>query len=88
MEATTYTHARRDLAGIMDKVNNDHMPMIVTRQKGKPVVVMSLDDYHALEETAYLLRNPRGAERLLTAVERLCAGGGEVRELPDADSLY
>lgn len=87
MEATTYTHARRDLADIMDKVNDDHAPMIVTRQKGKPVVVMSLDDYHALEETAYLLRNPRGAERLLTAVERLRAGGGEVRELPDADSL-
>lgn len=87
MEATTYTHARRDLAGIMDKVNDDHMPMIVTRQKGKPVVVIALDDYHALEETAYLLRNPRGAERLLTAVERLRAGGGEVRELLDADSL-
>ncbi|MGZ8216108.1 type II toxin-antitoxin system Phd/YefM family antitoxin [Methylomagnum sp.] len=87
MEATTYTHARRDLAGIMDKVNDDHAPVIVTRQRGKPVVVMSLDDYHALEETAYLLRNPRGAERLLTAVERLRAGGGEARELLDADSL-
>lgn len=87
MDAVTYSHTRRHLAAVMDKVNDDHAPVIVTRQKGKPVVVMSLDDYHALEETAYLLRNPKGAERLLTAVERLRSGGGEVRELVDADSL-
>jgi antitoxin YefM len=87
MDAVTYSHTRRHLAAIMDKVNDDRTPLIVTRQKGKPVVLMSLDDYHALEETAYLLRNPKGAERLLTAVERLRAGGGEVRELVDADPL-
>jgi antitoxin YefM len=88
MDAVTYSHIRRNLAEIMDKVNDDHVPVIVTRQKGRPVVVISLDDYNALEETAYLLRNPKGAERLLTAVARLRAGGGEVRELlDDADSV-
>lgn len=87
MDALTYSHTRQHFAQVMDRVNEDHAPVVVTRQRGKPVVIMSLDDYHALEETAYLLRHPKGAKRLLAAVERLRAGAGTVRELIDADQV-
>ncbi|NTV15169.1 MAG: type II toxin-antitoxin system prevent-host-death family antitoxin [Desulfobulbaceae bacterium] len=83
MNALTYTYTRQHLADIMRTVNEDHMPVVVTSQRGKPVVILSLDDYHALEETAYLLRNPHGAKRLLDSVEELRAGGGQVRDLTE-----
>ncbi len=85
MDALTYSFTRQHFADVMRQVNEDHAPVVVTSQRGKPVVIMSLDDYHALKETAYLLRNPKGAARLLEAVEELRGGGGEVRELIDAD---
>ena len=65
----------------MRSVNEDRAPVLVTTQRGKPVVIMSLDDYNALEETAYLLRSPKGAKRLMESVEQLRAGGGEPRAL-------
>ena len=83
MEALTYTYTRQHLAEVMRSVNEDHIPVVVTSQRGKPVVILSLDDYHAFEETAYLLRNPQGAKRLLDSVEELRAGGGQVRELTE-----
>ncbi len=83
MEATTYTAVRQNLAKTMDKVCRDHSPVIVTRQKSESVVIMSLADYEALEETAYLLRSPRNAQRLEDAVEELNRGGGVRRELLD-----
>jgi antitoxin YefM len=74
MDAITYTTARANLAKAMDQVFNDHDPLIITRN-GKPSVVMlSLDHYNALEETAYLLRTPANAMRLLSAIEQLKAG--------------
>ena len=86
MDAMTYSYTRQHFADVMDRVNEDRAPVLVTRQQGKPVVMMSLDDYNALEETAYLLRSPANARRLLDAVEQLRAGGGAVRELEiDAD---
>ena len=84
MNALTYTHTRQHLAEIMRAVNEDHVPVVVTSQRGKPVVILSLDDYHAFEETAYLLRNPQGAKRLLASVEELRAGGGLQKELIEA----
>lgn len=87
MEALTYSYTRSKLADVMRKVNEDHAPVLVTTQRGKPVVMMSLDDYNALQETAYLLRDSQRATRLLTSVERLRAGGGAVRELIDADQV-
>lgn len=83
MNALTYTFTRQHLADVMRSVNEDHVPVVVTSQRGKPVVILSLDDYHALEETAYLLRNPQGARRLLESVEELRAGGGQIRELSE-----
>lgn len=83
MEAVNYSYTRQHFADVMDKVNDDHAPILVTRQKGKPVVMMSLDDYNALEETAYLLRSPGNASRLIGAIEQLRQGGGAVRQLSD-----
>ena len=81
MDALTYSYTRQHFAEVMRQVNDDRAPVVVTSQRGKPVVIMSLDDFHALEETAYLLRNPKGAKRLLDAVDELRSGGGEARDL-------
>lgn len=71
MESISYTSARSNLAKTMDQVCNDHVPVAITR-KGQGVVVMiSMDDYQALEETAYLLRSPKNARRLMNAVTEL-----------------
>ena len=58
MQAVTYSEARANFAAMLDKVNNDHAPVLITRQQGKPAVLMSLEDFSAWEETAYLLRSP------------------------------
>jgi antitoxin YefM len=81
MNAVTYTHVRNNLAKTMDQVCADHTPVIVTRQNQQPVIILSLEDYESLVETAYLLRSPKNAERLTKAIARLNAGKGQVREL-------
>jgi antitoxin YefM len=85
MDALTYSYTRQHFAEVMRQVNDDHAPVVVTSQRGKPVVIMSLDDYQSLQETAYLLRNPAGAARLVEAVTELREGGGMTRDLLDAD---
>jgi antitoxin YefM len=85
MDALTYSYTRQHFAEVMRQVNDDHAPVVVTSQRSKPVIIMSLDDYQALEETAYLLRHPKGAQRLMEAVEELRSGGGEFRELASDD---
>jgi antitoxin YefM len=81
MNALTFSYVRQHLANIMRSVNDDHAPVIVTHQNAKPIVIMSLEDYQSLEETAYLLRNSTGAQRLLESVAELRAGKGVAREL-------
>ena len=83
MNTITYTSARSNLAQTMDKVCDDHAPVIITRKAAKPVVMMSLDDYEALEETAYLLRRPKNARRLLESIVQLEADKGTERELAE-----
>ena len=83
MNTITYTSARSNLAQTMDKVCDDHAPVIITRKAAKPVVMMSLDDYEALEETAYLLRSPKNARRLLESIVQLEADQGTERELAE-----
>jgi len=85
MNALTYTHTRQHFAEVMRQVNDNHEPVVVTSQRGKPIVIMSLDDYQSLEETAYLMRNPVGAKRLLASVEELRNDGGLVKELFHVD---
>ena len=81
MDAISYTAARANLAKTMEKVCNDHTPIIITRKRESAVVMLSLDDYQALEETAYLLRAPANARRLLDSIAELEAGKGTEREL-------
>lgn len=81
MDAITYSTARANLASTMDRVCNDHEALIITRNGEQSVVMLSLEDFQALEETAYLLRNPANAKRLLTAVGQLNTGKGVARPL-------
>ena len=81
MNAMTYTTARANLASTMNRVCNDHEALIITRNSEQAVVMLSLEDYNALEETAYLLRTPANAKRLLSAVAQLSAGKGLERKL-------
>jgi antitoxin YefM len=81
MDAMTYTTVRANLAKTMDRVCNDHEALIITRNGEQSVVMLSLEDYKALEETAYLLRTPANAKRLLSAIAQLNAGQGVEREL-------
>ena len=83
MKAITYTAARENLAGTIQRVCEDHAPVVITRRRDQAVVMMSLEDYESLEETAYLLRSPKNARRLRAAVEQLRAGKGTARELPE-----
>ena len=81
MDAITYSAARANLATTMDRVCNDHEALIITRNGAQSVVMLSLEDFQALEETAYLLRNPANAKRLLGAAGQLNAGKGVARVL-------
>lgn len=81
MEAISYTAARTHLAKTMQQVCDDHAPVIITRSKADSVVMMSLADYEALQETAYLLRSPKNARRLLESIAQLEDDKGQEREL-------
>ncbi len=77
MKTASYSELRQNLAAMLDSVERDHAPIVITRDRGKPAaVLMSLEDFTSWEETIYLLRSPRNAERLLEAVGRLEAGEG------------
>ncbi len=81
MKAITYTAARQNLAKTMEKVCKDHAPVIVTRKTYDSVVIMSLEDYEALEETAYLLRSPKNTRRLIESIAQLENDKGTEKEL-------
>lgn len=83
MDAIAYTRLRSTLASQMDRVCADHAPIIVTRKASASVVMISLEDYEALEETSYLLRSPRNARRLLESIAELESDKGTKRELSD-----
>lgn len=83
MDAITYTSARAHLASNMDRVCQNHEPLIITRNREQSVVMLSLEDYQALEETAYLLRSPNNAKRLMDAVIELNTGKGIERTLQE-----
>ncbi len=80
MRAITYTNARNNLANTMKRVCDDHDPIIVTRKNNEAVILMSLEDYESLTETAYLLQSPKNAKRLIASIEELNAGNGQERE--------
>nr|WP_235825645.1 type II toxin-antitoxin system prevent-host-death family antitoxin [Candidatus Frankia alpina] len=77
----TYSESRARYAEVLSAVTDDREEIVITRAGHEPVVIVSLEDYQSLKETAYLLRSPENARRLLTAIDRLESGGGVVRDL-------
>ncbi len=74
MEIVTYSETRANLKAVMDRVVNDHTPIAITRQRGKPVVMIDLDDWNAMQETMYLLSTPNNAKRLMESIANIEAG--------------
>lgn len=83
MKTMNYTESRARYAEVLDDVVNDREEVVITRAGHESVVIVSLDDYESLRETAYLMRSPANARRLLDAMERLEAGRGEPHDLID-----
>ena len=84
MQAVSYSEARDNLKAMIDKVVDDHAPLAITRQRGEGAVLISASEWASIEETLYLLRSPKNAERLLESIRELEAGGGEEHELTRA----
>ncbi|MBM5803682.1 MAG: type II toxin-antitoxin system prevent-host-death family antitoxin [Cyanobacteria bacterium K_DeepCast_35m_m2_155] len=85
MDVTSYSAVRANLASQMRRVCDDHAPLVISRRGEPSVVMLSLEDYNALEETAHLLRSPVNAQRLLSAITALESGGGEEHDLLPVD---
>ncbi|MFG2630923.1 type II toxin-antitoxin system Phd/YefM family antitoxin [Streptomyces sp. NPDC048473] len=83
MRTMTYTESRAKYAETLNAVIDDREEVIVTRAGHEPVVIVALDEYESLKETAYLLRSPENARRLLASIERLESGAGMARELAE-----
>ena len=83
MRTMSYTESRARYTEVLDSVANDREGVIITRAGHDPVVIVSLEDYESLRETAYLMRSPSNARRLLDAMQRLEAGRGEPHDLID-----
>ncbi len=81
MNAITYTEARAKLADTITRVCEDHNPVIITKKSDMAVVMISLSDYEALEETSYLLRSPKNTQRIFESIRELESGNGIVKDL-------
>ncbi|WP_075733780.1 type II toxin-antitoxin system Phd/YefM family antitoxin [Streptomyces acidiscabies] len=81
MKTMTYSESRARYAEVLNSVTDDREEVVITRAGHEPVVIVSLEDYESLKETAYLLRSPANARRLLASIDELESGGGAVREL-------
>jgi antitoxin YefM len=81
MDVLTYSDARANLKAVMDRVAEDRTPVVITRRKAEAVVMVSLADWNATEETLHLLSTPANAEQLRQSIRQLDAGGGQERDL-------
>ncbi|MGB3470073.1 MAG: type II toxin-antitoxin system prevent-host-death family antitoxin [Erythrobacter sp.] len=81
MDVITYSEARANLKGIMDQVVSDRTHVVVTRQKAESIVMVSLEDWNAIEETMYLLSNRTNSDRLRQSIKQLDGQGGNERGL-------
>lgn len=81
MRTMSYTQTRENFAATLDAVAADREEVVITRAGHEPVVLVSLDDYESLKETAYLLKSPANARRLLASIERLESGEGQEQDL-------
>ncbi|MEQ1546149.1 type II toxin-antitoxin system prevent-host-death family antitoxin [Methyloglobulus sp.] len=85
MLAISYSDLRNNLAKTIDRVNEDHLPILITRQNGKPAVLMSLEDFNAYDETAYLMASPANKKDLEEAITEIKAGNVVYHELIEDD---
>lgn len=83
MKTMTYSESRARYAETLNSVTDDREEVVITRAGHEPVVMVALDDYQSLKETAYLLRSPENARRLLTSIERLERGRGAAHDLAE-----
>ena len=83
MKTMTYSESRAKYAETLNSVVEDREEVVITRAGHEPVVIVSLDDYESLKETAYLLRSPENARRLLASINRLESGEGTARDLAE-----
>ncbi|MBF4564544.1 type II toxin-antitoxin system Phd/YefM family antitoxin [Plantibacter sp. VKM Ac-2876] len=81
MRTLSYSESRANYAATLDSVLDDREEVIITRAGRDPVVIVALDDYESLKESAYLLRTPSNARRLLQAIDDLEAGNGTEHDL-------
>ncbi len=81
MDNISYTDLRSNLSSVLDKVNQDHKPILITRRNGEAAVLMSLEDFKSYDETAYLMASPTNAKRLNQAINEIEAGQAEYHEL-------
>jgi antitoxin YefM len=81
MDIISYSDTRERLKEVMDQVVADHQPVVISRQKAESVVMVSLADWHAIEETMHLLSSPTNAARLKSSIDELNAGGGTEHQL-------
>ena len=68
MDIRSYTAVRNDFANTMNIVCEDHSPVIITRGNAPAVVMLSLDDYNAMQETHYLMKSPNNAKRIMDSI--------------------
>ncbi len=81
MAHVSYTELRQNLAGLMDEVCDSRAPLVVTRQGGRSVVMMSLEEFEGMAETLHLLRSPANAARLLASIQQAEEGRLVERDL-------
>lgn len=83
MEIVTYSETRANLKAVMDRVVEDHVPIAITRQRGKPVVMVGLDDWNSIAETRYLMSTPNNARRLMESIADADAGRNMIEVNPE-----
>jgi antitoxin YefM len=86
MLQTTYTNARANFAGLCDEVTENREIVVIRRRKGSSVAMIAADELQSLVESVHLMRSPKNAERLLSALERALKGGGEASSLKSLHS--
>jgi antitoxin YefM len=87
MRTLSSTELRKNLAETMDQVNDDHMPVIVTRAGGKPAVLLSLEDYYEMDETAYLMSSPANREALTKAIANIEDGKVITKTMEELEAM-
>ena len=87
MKVTTYSELRQNLAKMLDRVHDDHEPLLVTRSNGDHAVVMSLADFNSYEETLYLTASQVNAQRLAESLLQIKTGKMERFSLEEIENM-